>query len=103
MKGRSKQNLIDSVIPTHPTPPHLPHWQPQNPMRLFRTLSVALLLAGCASGSGQAQNDQPTHETTNREWPVSAHYDGKRFYNTQGSEITHGVLGLTVGEVRWVG
>ena len=29
-------------------------------MRYLQTLSVVLLLAGCASGSGQAENAQPT-------------------------------------------
>ncbi len=55
-------------------------------MRYLKTLSVVLLLAGCASGSGQAKNDQPTDTPKNREWPVSAHYHGKRFYNTSGAD-----------------
>ena len=72
------------------TSPDLPHREPQNPMRYLRTLSVVLLLAGCASGSGQAENEQssntPITQPTDREWPVSAHYDGKRFYNTSGAD-----------------
>ena len=70
-------------------------------MRLFRTLSIALLLAGCASGSGQAQNDQPTHETTDREWPVSAHYDGKRFYNTSGADKGAGDISTFLWQNLW--
>jgi L-ascorbate metabolism protein UlaG (beta-lactamase superfamily) len=70
-------------------------------MRLFRTLSIALLLAGCASGSGQAQNDQPTHETTDREWPVSAHYDGKRFYNTSGADKDAGDISQFLWQNLW--
>ena len=74
-------------------------------MRLFRTLSVALLLAGCASGSGQAENDQPNTtpitQTTNREWPVSAHYDGKRFYNTSGADKGAGDISKFLWQNLW--
>ena len=64
-------------------------------MRLFRPLSVVLLMAGCASGSGQAENDQTKHQTIDKEWPVSAHYDGKRFYNTSGAAKSVLIFGRT--------
>ena len=74
-------------------------------MRLFRTLSVVLLLAGCASGSGQAENEQPTHtpitQTTDREWPMSAHYDGKRFYNTSGADKSAGDISKFLWQNLW--
>ena len=73
-------------------------------MRLFRTLSVALLLAGCASGSGQAQTEtinEPITQTTNREWPVSAHYDGKRFYNTSGADKGAGDISKFLWQNLW--
>ena len=81
--------------------PCRPRWEPPPTMRLLRTLSVVLLLAGCASGSGQAQTDQPTHETTNREWPVSAHYDGKRFYNTSGADKGAGDISQFLWQNLW--
>ena len=95
MEGRSKKNLIDRVITTHP-PLGVP-----TTMRLLRNLSVVLLLAGCASVSGQAQNDQPTHQTTDREWPVSAHYDGKRFYNTSGADKGAGDISKFLWQNLW--
>ena len=70
-------------------------------MRCIRILSVVLLLAGCASGSGQAQNDQPIYETTDREWPVSAHYDGKRFYNTSGADKGAGDISTFLWQNLW--
>ena len=74
-------------------------------MRYLRTLSVVLLLTGCASGSGQAQNDQTTHtpitQTTDREWPVSAHYDGKRFYNTSGADKGAGDISQFLWQNLW--
>ena len=82
-------------------------------MRYLRTLSVVLLLAGCASGSGQAENDQPSTlpttaptttsitQTTDREWPVSAHYDGKRFYNTSGADKGAGDISTFLWQNLW--
>jgi len=70
-------------------------------MRCIRILSVVLLLAGCASGSEQAQNDQPIYETTDREWPVSAHYDGKRFYNTSGADKGAGDISQFLWQNLW--
>jgi hypothetical protein len=74
-------------------------------MRYLQTLSVVLLLAGCASGSGQAENDQPTTasitQPTDREWPVSAHYDGKRFYNTSGADKGTGDISQFLWQNLW--
>ena len=86
-------------------------------MRYLRTLSVALLLAGCASGSGQAENAQPSPlptttpstpptitpitQTTDREWSVSAHYDGKRFYNTSGADKGAGDISTFLWQNLW--
>ena len=50
--------IYPSIYPCHP------YWEPPPTMRLLGTLGVVLLLAGCASGSGQAQNDQPTNTPT---------------------------------------
>ena len=38
-----------------------------------RTFIAVLLLCGCATSTGLGEATQ----TTDREWPVSAHYDGK--------------------------
>ena len=82
-------------------------------MRYLKTLSVVLLLAGCASGSGQAENEQPSTlstttptttpitQTTDREWPVSAHYDGKRFYNTSGADKGAGDISTFLWQNLW--
>ena len=78
-------------------------------MRYLRTLSVVLLLAGCATGSGQAENEQPgtspttapITQTTDREWPVSAHYDGKRFYNTSGADKGAGDISTFLWQNLW--
>ena len=70
-------------------------------MRYLTTLSVVLLLAGCASGSGQAKNDQPTNTPKNREWPVSAHYDGKRFYNSSGADKGAGDISKFLWQNLW--
>ena len=74
-------------------------------MRLLRNLSVVLLLAGCANGNGQAENEQPTHpsitQPTDREWPVSAHYDGKRFYNTSGADKGAGDISTFLWQNLW--
>ena len=73
-------------------------------MRCIRTLSVVLLLAGCASGSGQAQTEtinEPITQPTDREWPVSAHYDGKRFYNTSGADKGAGDISQFLWQNLW--
>ena len=78
-------------------------------MRYLPTLSVVLLLAGCASGSEQAQTNsainkpitQPITQHMSREWHLSAHYDGKRFYNTSGADKGAGDISKFLWQSLW--
>jgi hypothetical protein len=62
-----------------------------------RTFIAVLLLCGCATSTGLDEADS----TTDREWPVSAHYDGKRFYNTSGADKGAGDISTFLWQNLW--
>ena len=62
-----------------------------------RILIAVLLLCGCATSTGLDEADS----ITDREWPVSAHYDGKRFYNTSGADKGAGDISTFLWQNLW--
>ena len=62
-----------------------------------RIFIAVLLLCGCATSTGLDEADS----ITDREWPVSAHYDGKRFYNTSGADKGAGDISQFLWQNLW--
>ena len=62
-----------------------------------RIFIAVLLLSGCATSTGFDE----ANSTTDREWRVSAHYDGKRFYNTSGADKGAGDISQFLWQNLW--
>ena len=62
-------------------------------MPLTRAFCVVLLLVGCASHQGLTKD--------NKEWPLSTHYDGKHFNNTNGSDKAAGDIAKFLWQSLW--
>ena len=62
---------------------------------------AVLLLCGCSTSTGLDETDTPNNSRIEREWPLSTHYDGKRFYNTSGADKGAGDISKFLWQNLW--
>ena len=74
---------------------------PTLPLAQLRATIAVLLLCGCSASTGLDQADTPSNSPTDKEWPLSAHYDGKRFYNTSGADKGAGDISKFLWQNLW--